>query len=132
MGLKLTKKWQPKLTYGELTRLDPETVTPPQIFDSVCAMRQSKLPDPAVTGNAGSFYKNPTVDASVADKISSKYPAMPSYPQDNGQIKLAAGWLVEQAGLKGFSLGGAAVHDKQALVLINKDPIGRALGRERG
>lgn len=84
-------------------------------------MRQSKLPDPAITGNAGSFYKNPAVDASVAEKISNEYPSMPSYPQANGQIKLAAGWLIEQAGLKGFTVGGAAVHDKQALVLINKD-----------
>jgi UDP-N-acetylmuramate dehydrogenase len=121
VGLKLTKQWQPKLTYGELTRLDPETVSPRQIFDLVCAMRQSKLPDPAITGNAGSFYKNPAVDASVAEKISNEYPSMPSYPQANGQIKLAAGWLIEQAGLKGFTVGGAAVHDKQALVLINKD-----------
>jgi len=121
VGLKLAKQWQPKLTYGDLSRLSPETVTPRQIFDSVCAMRQSKLPDPAVTGNAGSFYKNPTVDASVAKRISLEYPSMPAYPQPDGQIKLAAGWLVEQAGLKGFSIGGAAVHDKQALVLINKD-----------
>jgi UDP-N-acetylmuramate dehydrogenase len=121
VGLKLKKHWQPKLTYGDLSRLDPETVTPREIFDSVCAMRQNKLPDPAVAGNAGSFYKNPAVDASVAEKISSEYPTMPSYPQANGQIKLAAGWLVEQAGLKGFAIGGAAVHDKQALVLINKD-----------
>lgn len=121
VGLKLVKQWQPKLTYGDLSRLSPETVTPRQIFDSVCAMRQSKLPDPAVTGNAGSFYKNPTVDASVAKRISLEYPSMPAYPQPDGQIKLAAGWLVEQAGLKGFSIGGAAVHDKQALVLINKD-----------
>lgn len=121
VGLRLKKQWQPKLTYGDLTRLDPETVTPRQIFDSVCAMRQSKLPDPVVTGNAGSFYKNPTVDASLAELISNEYPTMPSYPQPNGQVKLAAGWLVEQAGLKGFCIGGAAVHDKQALVLINKD-----------
>ncbi|MFU2315563.1 UDP-N-acetylmuramate dehydrogenase [Rahnella sp. PCH160] len=121
VGLKLTKQWQPKLTYGDLTRLDPKSVTPQEIFDSVCSMRRSKLPDPAVTGNAGSFYKNPTVSASVAEKISSQYPSMPSYPQANGQVKLAAGWLVEQSGLKGFSIGGAAVDEKQALVLINKD-----------
>ncbi|MBF7982824.1 MULTISPECIES: UDP-N-acetylmuramate dehydrogenase [Rahnella] len=121
VGLKLTKKWLPKLTYGDLARLDPHTVTPQEIFDSVCSMRRSKLPDPVVTGNAGSFYKNPTVSALVAEKISSQYPSMPSYPQANGQVKLAAGWLVEQSGLKGFSIGGAAVHEKQALVLINKD-----------
>lgn len=121
VGLKLTKHWQPKLTYGDLTRFDPQTVTARQIFDSVCAMRLSKLPDPAITGNAGSFYKNPTVDAATAEKIHSEFPSMPFYPQPNGQVKLAAGWLVEQAHLKGFSIGGAAVHQNQALVLINKD-----------
>jgi len=121
VGLKLNKHWQPKLTYGDLTRFDPHTVTARQIFDSVCAMRLSKLPDPAITGNAGSFYKNPTVDAATAEKIRSEFPSMPFYPQPNGQVKLAAGWLVEQAHLKGFSIGGAAVHQNQALVLINKD-----------
>src|SRR5471032_1810768 len=121
VGLKLNKHWQPKLTYGDLTRFDPQTVTARQIFDSVCAMRLSKLPDPAITGNAGSFYKNPTVDAATAEKIRSEFPSMPFYPQTNGQVKLAAGWLVEQAHLKGFSIGGAAVHQNQALVLINKD-----------
>lgn len=121
VGFRLTKHWQPKLTYGDLTRLDPHSVTPREIFDSVCAMRMSKLPDPAITGNAGSFYKNPTVDSVVAEKIQRDYPSMPSYPQANGQVKLAAGWLVEQANLKGFSIGGAAVHQNQALVLINKD-----------
>jgi len=121
VGFKLTKHWQPKLTYGDLIRFDPQTVTPRQIFDSVCAMRLSKLPDPEITGNAGSFYKNPTVDASVAEKIRKEYPTMPSYPQANGQIKLAAGWLVEQSDLKGFRIGGAAVHQNQALVLINQD-----------
>ncbi|MFS7309594.1 UDP-N-acetylmuramate dehydrogenase [Rahnella inusitata] len=121
VGLKLTKHWQPKLTYGDLSRFDPQTVTARQIFDSVCAMRLSKLPDPAITGNAGSFYKNPTVDAATAEKIRSEFPSMPFYPQPNGQVKLAAGWLVEQAHLKGFSIGGAAVHQNQALVLINKD-----------
>lgn len=121
VGFKLTKHWQPKLTYGDLIRLDPHSVTPRQIFDSVCAMRLSKLPDPAITGNAGSFYKNPTVDAALAEKIRSEYPTMPSYSQSGGQVKLAAGWMVEQTGLKGFSIGGAAVHQNQALVLINKD-----------
>lgn len=121
VGLKLTKHWQPKLTYGDLTSFDPQTVTARQIFDSVCAMRLSKLPDPAITGNAGSFYKNPTVDAATAEEIRSEFPSMPFYPQPNGQVKLAAGWLVEQAHLKGFSIGGAAVHQNQALVLINQD-----------
>lgn len=121
VGFRLNKNWQPKLTYGDLTRLDASRVTPQQIFDSVCQMRRSKLPDPTVTGNAGSFFKNPIVDITLAENLRKQYPAMPFYPQADGQVKLAAGWLVEQAGLKGFCLGGASVHQQQALVLINKD-----------
>lgn len=121
VGLRLQKQWQPKLTYGDLTRLDPVTVTPRQIFDSVCNMRRSKLPDPAITGNAGSFYKNPIVEAAQVEALLKQYPAMPHYPQHDGKSKLAAGWLVENAGLKGFKIGGAAVHQQQALVLINQD-----------
>lgn len=121
VGLILSKDWQPKLTYGDLTKLDSATVTPQQIFDSVCQMRRSKLPDPTITGNAGSFFKNPVVSVAVADELKTRYPTMPYYPQPDGQVKLAAGWLVEQADLKGTSLGGAAVHQLQALVLINKN-----------
>lgn len=121
VGLRLQKQWQPKLTYGDLTRLDPATVTPLQIFDSVCAMRRSKLPDPVKTGNAGSFYKNPVVAAEIAEALRVEYPNIPLYPQPDGTAKLAAGWLVENAGLKGFKVGGAAVHQQQALVLINQD-----------
>lgn len=121
VGLHLPKEWHPKLTYGDLTRMSPATVTPKQIFDSVCAMRRSKLPDPAKTGNAGSFYKNPIVDAERAETLRIDYPNMPIYPQDDGKVKLAAGWLVENAGLKGFKIGGASVHQQQALVLINRD-----------
>ncbi len=121
VGLRLAKQWQPKLTYGDLTRLDAATVTPRQIFESVCALRRSKLPDPAKTGNAGSFYKNPIVDAKRVNALLAEYPNMPLYPQPDGNVKLAAGWLVENAGLKGFKMGGAAVHQQQALVLINQD-----------
>ncbi len=121
VGLRLSKNWQPKLTYGDLIKLESTSVTPQQIFDSVCQMRRSKLPDPAVTGNAGSFFKNPIVNIALAENLKQLYPTMPYYPQEDGQVKLAAGWLVEQAGLKGFTLGGASVHQQQALVLINKD-----------
>lgn len=121
VGLQLSKNWQPKLTYGDLSRLDAASVTPRQIFDAVCQMRQSKLPDPKLTGNAGSFFKNPIVDADVANQLKTQYPNMPYYLQPDGAVKLAAGWLVEMAGLKGSCLGGAAVHQQQALVLINRD-----------
>lgn len=121
VGIKLPKHWSPVLTYGELRNFDPESVTPKMIFDKVCEIRRSKLPDPNVLGNGGSFFKNPVVDKKFADKLLEKYSTMPIYPQANGQIKLAAGWLIDQCGLKGYQIGGAAVHQQQALVLVNKD-----------
>ncbi|SUB81188.1 UDP-N-acetylenolpyruvoylglucosamine reductase [Pragia fontium] len=121
VGLKLAKRWQPVLSYGDLRQFDPQTVKPMQVFDSVCAMRSSKLPDPKVTGNAGSFFKNPVVSAEVAADILKQYPNAPHYPQPNGQEKLAAGWLIDACQLKGHRIGGAAVHQQQALVLINQD-----------
>lgn len=121
VGITLPKQWSPVLTYGELRNFDPESVTPKMIFDKVCEIRRSKLPDPNVLGNGGSFFKNPVVDKKFADKLLEKYPTMPIYPQTNDQIKLAAGWLIDQCGLKGYQIGGAAVHQQQALVLVNKD-----------
>ncbi|MBP2169250.1 UDP-N-acetylmuramate dehydrogenase [Erwinia toletana] len=120
VGLRLNKVWQPVMTYGELTKLDPATVTPQEIFDGVCQMRRSKLPDPQVTGNAGSFFKNPVVSAEQAATIASEFPNIPQYLQTTGQVKLAAGWLIDQCALKGYSNGGAAVHRQQALVIINQ------------
>lgn len=120
VGFVLSKAWTPVMTYGDLTRLDADNVTPQQIFDSVCQMRSSKLPDPNVTGNAGSFFKNPVVTAEQAAEIQRAYPHAPVYPQPEGTMKLAAGWLIEQCELKGFQIGGAAVHRQQALVLINQ------------
>lgn len=120
VGLCLSKNWQPVLSYGDLTQFDPATVTATQIFETVCQMRQSKLPDPAVQGNAGSFFKNPLVSAELLARLRQDYPAIPCYAQPNGQFKLAAGWLIDQCGLKGFQIGGAAVHERQALVLVNQ------------
>ena len=119
VGLRLPKQWQPVLTYGDLTRLDPTTVTPQQVFDSVCHMRTTKLPDPKVNGNAGSFFKNPVVTGNIAQELLAKFPTAPHYPQADGSVKLAAGWLIDQCQLKGMRIGGAAVHQQQALVLIN-------------
>ena len=121
VGLRLPKEWQPVLTYGDLTRLDPTTVTPQQVFNAVCHMRTTKLPDPKVNGNAGSFFKNPVVSAETAKALLSQFPTAPNYPQADGSVKLAAGWLIDQCQLKGMQMGGAAVHRQQALVLINED-----------
>ncbi|MCK9791922.1 UDP-N-acetylmuramate dehydrogenase [Providencia rettgeri] len=127
VGLKLAKEWTPKLIYGDLAQLDPNTVTPEQVFNSVCQTRRSKLPDPAITGNAGSFFKNPIISAEKAQAIKIAYPNCPQYNQEDGSVKLAAGWLIDQCGLKSHEIGGAAVHKQQALVLINKN---RATGQD--
>ena len=121
VGIRLPKSWQPVLTYGDLVRLDPQTVAPQQVFDAVCHMRSSKLPDPKVNGNAGSFFKNPVVSAEQTAALLKRYPDAPHYPQTDGSTKLAAGWLIDRCHLKGYRSGGAAVHRHQALVLINED-----------
>ncbi len=94
--------------------------TPRDISDAVIAVRTRKLPDPALIGNAGSFFKNPIVSAEKLEALRVFYPKLVSYPQPDGTHKLAAGWMIDQAGWKGKTLGEAAVYDKQALVLVNR------------
>jgi len=97
------------------------------VRDSVISIRRSKLPDPAETGNAGSFFKNPVVSVELFNALKSSYPNIPGYPQNDGTVKLAAGWMIEQCGWKGKRIGDAGVHQRQALVLIN---YGAASGDE--
>ncbi|EGM77017.1 UDP-N-acetylenolpyruvoylglucosamine reductase [Rheinheimera sp. A13L] len=118
VGLTLKKQGQPKLGYKGLEHLNQHSSVT-EVADAVIAVRQSKLPDPAVLPNCGSFFKNPVVSQSVFDAIQSRYPEMPFYPQANGQVKLAAGWLIEQTGLKGQRIGDVGCYEKQALVLVN-------------
>lgn len=118
------------LDYGniraELERMG-EGISLDTIRRAVIRIRESKLPDPQVTGNAGSFFMNPIVFRAVMEHIREAYPQMPFYEVDTERVKIPAGWMIEQCGWKGRALGRAAVHDKQALVLVN---LGGATGRE--
>jgi UDP-N-acetylmuramate dehydrogenase len=119
----LPKRWQANLRYADLAQrcaaqglTEP---TPADISALVIALRQSKLPDPAVLGNAGSFFKNPLVEAAQRDGLLAQFPDLVSYPQEDGRYKLAAGWLIERSGWKGKRDGAVGVYEQQALVLVN-------------
>ncbi len=148
VNFRLSKHFEPKLQYGGLIKAIEErktlsnspskgenfqvsplrgglegadsTLSALQLRQVIIDIRRAKLPDPKEQGNAGSFFKNPVVAKEIADRLLADNPTMPHYPAEGGQVKLAAGWLIEQAGWKGRSLGPAAVHDRQALVLVNK------------
>ncbi len=115
---------QLSLDYGIIkTTLQERQVDLPNIktvSEAVVAIRQSKLPDPAEIGNSGSFFKNPIITTQQFEKLKERYPAMPGYVISADEIKVAAGWLIEQAGWKGHEENGVGVHKKQALVLVNK------------
>jgi UDP-N-acetylmuramate dehydrogenase len=122
--VRLPKPWKPVLGYLDLERKMAETgnFTPSatEIFDWVCAIRTAKLPDWRVLGNAGSFFKNPTVTPEQCADIIARDPKIVHYPMADGSIKLAAGWLIDACGWKGKSVGNAGVYEKQALVLVNR------------
>lgn len=128
---RLTKKPNLNTSYGaiesELNKMGISTPTIRDISNAVIAIRSSKLPDPKVIGNAGSFFKNPVVDQTVVDQILVSHPDAPNYPAEPGKRKLAAGWLIEQAGWKGKTLQNYGVHKLQALVLVN---YGGATGKQ--
>jgi UDP-N-acetylmuramate dehydrogenase len=128
---RLSKKHHFNTSYGAITEeLDKMGVTElsiKAIADAVIAIRSSKLPDPKKIGNAGSFFKNPTIKKEQFDRLLQQHPGLPSYPANNGAVKLPAGWLIEQCGWKGYRRGETGIHEKQALVLVN---YGNAKGSE--
>ena len=127
----LSRQAELHLDYGpvrqRLQQQGIDTPTPLAVSRAICAIRAEKLPDPQVLGNAGSFFKNPLVPEAQAAQLRERWPGLVGYPAGNGQVKLAAGWLIEQAGWKGFREGDAGVHALQALVLVNH---GQARGAE--
>lgn len=125
-----SKVAKPHLAYGDVAR-EVEArggVSLRNIRNAICEIRRSKLPDTSILGNAGSFFKNPIVDISVAERLHLEFPEMPLYPtSDPAKVKLAAGWLIDKAGMKGYRKGAVGVHERQALVLVN---YGGATGGE--
>lgn len=128
---RLLKKPKLNTSYGaieeELKHMGVHDVTIQAISQAVINIRSSKLPDPAKIGNAGSFFKNPTVPPEKHEELKAAFPGVVAYPVASGDFKLAAGWLIEQCGWKGFREGDAGVHARQALVLVN---YGNATGNE--
>ena len=109
----------------ELSKIQSRTID--GVRQIICKIREEKLPDHKVTGNAGSFFKNPIVEKALADEIKKDFPKIPVYPVDEKYVKLSAAWLIDQSGGKGIASGNAATHSKQPLVIVN---TGNATGRE--
>lgn len=128
---KLSETYEPKLDYGNIrAALAVKGInfpTPTELREVITEIRNAKLPDPKVLGNAGSFFMNPVVSTQKYNELAQQYEGMPHYSIDNEHEKIPAGWLIEQCGWKGKAMGKAAVHDKQALVLVNR---GGATGNE--
>lgn len=129
----LRKHFTPRLDYGGIRHsilasgLEPEAITPQQLRDTIIRIRQDKLPDPKVQGNAGSFFMNPIVSRAEYGRICTISPGAPKYDIDAGHVKVPAAWLIEQCGWKGRHMGAAGVHARQPLVLVN---LGGATGND--
>ena len=129
--LQLRRDFLPQLDYADLQRWQvlqaPENITAEQVSRAVAEIRQKKLPDPAMVGNVGSFFKNPQIDADLWHQLRQDFPGLPAREQADGSWKLSAAWLIDALGLKGLKVGDAAVSDQHALVLVN---MGKATGQD--
>ncbi len=131
LSLRLDREFRPRLSYkglsDELEGINPESLEAKDVFETVIRIRSTRLPDPARVGNAGSFFKNPVIREDTAQKLITSYPGIPHWPAEHGRIKLAAAWMIEYCGLKGYTDGPAGVSEQHALVLIN---LGGASGKQ--
>ena len=119
VSFKLLKQPQLKMNYADVAERVGDQPTPQKLLRTIVEIRQNKLPQPEQYPNAGSFFKNPVLSAEEYAKFAEQHPNAPHYPQANGQVKIAAGWLIDQAGWKGKKIGMVGMFEKQALVLVN-------------
>lgn len=119
VSFKLLKQAPLKMAYADVAARVGDAPTAKKLLDTIIAIRQSKLPQPEEFPNAGSFFKNPVIEQSTYEQLAQQFPSMPHYPQSNGKVKIAAGWLIEQAGWKGKRIGPVGSFERQALVLVN-------------
>jgi UDP-N-acetylmuramate dehydrogenase len=115
----LSKQPQLALSYGDVRQHAGSNPTPASVANAIIQIRQAKLPDPKKIANVGSFFKNPVIPVAQYEQLKIHYPALGAYPQSQGELKIAAGWLIDQAGWKGKSIGCVGMYEKQALVLVN-------------
>lgn len=129
--LRLSRRFMPRLDYAglreEVGRSDAGELSANAVSDAVIRLRKRKLPDPSVTGNAGSFFKNPVLSPAQAQRLSGQYPDLPTWPSNENKVKVSAAWMIEHCGLKGLRNGDAGVSEQHALVLVN---YGSASGKE--
>ncbi|WP_367682817.1 UDP-N-acetylmuramate dehydrogenase [Buchnera aphidicola] len=120
VGIKILKKWKPIFFKSLIKNINITKVTPYEIYNNICKIRRRKLPNPDKIGNAGSFFKNPIITQKNAKKILSIYINIPYYPQNNGNIKISAAWLIQKYNFKNIKIGNASIYKKNKLILVNQ------------